>query len=384
MLQSGAFTEITYQEIIDRMKKIILAILVLAVGSRFSAYGQKSAVFYLGTGDKAENSVITLCELNLFNGQVTKIDTFYNPKGPGYLAISPNKKNLYAVSGANTVTAYGIEGDKKLKMINSQSSEGLNPCHVSVHPSGKMAFLANYTGGSFSAYTLKPDGTLNAPAYTEQYEGAGPNTKRQEKAHAHYVASSPDGKYVYVVDLGSDKVMNYVVDVKSGKLTRNPAQPFFSAKPGSGPRHFAMHPSGKSLFLLNELDASLTACAVDKQGVITELQTYPTVPAGLTGNTSSAVHLHPNGKFVYVSNRGHNSISAFRILADGRLEKVDEITKSISIPRDFNIDPSGKFMIVANQNTDNLVIYDVDGKTGKLTFRQESIAVKAPICVTFF
>lgn len=365
------------------MKKIILSTLALVSCIIVSAYSQKSVHFYTGTGDKAGNSVITLCELNLASGQISKIDTFHNAGGPGYVAISPNKRNLYAVSGANTITSYAIQADHKLKRINSQSSEGVNPCHVSVHPSGKMAFSANYTGGSFTAYKLSADGAVSPATYKEQYVGTGPNARRQEKAHAHYAAARPDGKYVYVVDLGSDKIMNYVVDAASGKLSPNPAQPFFKAKPGSGPRHFTISASGKFMFLLNELDATLTSCSIGKGGVIKELQTYETVPAGLTGNTSSAVHLHPNGKFVYVSNRGHNSISAFRIAADGKLEKIDEITKSISIPRDFNIDPTGKYMIVANQAADNLVVYDVDVKTGKLTFKSESISVKAPICVTF-
>jgi 6-phosphogluconolactonase len=365
------------------MKKNAFSTFVFTGLLAFSAFGQKIVPFYVGTGDKTENSVITLCELNLSTGQIARIDTFYNAGGPGYVAVSPNKKNLYAVSGANSITSYAIGADKKLTRLNSQSSEGVNPCHVSVHPSGKMAFSANYTGGSFTAYTLQPDGKVNPATYTEQYVGTGPNTKRQEKAHAHFATASPDGKYVYVTDLGSDKIMNYIVDLKTGKLTPNPAQPFFVAKPGSGPRHLVIHPSGKSLFLLNELEASLTACSINKQGVITALETYPTVPDGLTGNTSAAIHLHPNGKFVYVSNRGYNSISAFKIKGDGSLEKVDEIKKSISIPRDFNIDPTGKFMVVANQDTHNLVVYDVNSQTGKLTFRSESIGIKAPICVAF-
>jgi 6-phosphogluconolactonase len=365
------------------MKKFSAAIVFASLMS-ISAYSQKTVPFYIGTGDKAETSVISLCELNLADGKITRIDSFISPMGPGYLAISPNKKNLYAVSGANKIIAYSIGKDKKLKEINSQSSEGLNPCHVSVHPSGKMAFAANYTGGSFTAYNLKPDGSVSAPAYTEQYVGTGPNAKRQEKAHAHYAAAGPDGKYVYAVDLGSDKIMNYAVDIKSGKLTPNPAQPFFAAKPGSGPRHFVISASGKSLFLLNELEATLTSCTIDSKGIITELKTYATVPDGITGNTSAAIHLHPNGKFVYVSNRGHNSISAFKINTDGTLEKIDEIKRSISIPRDFNFDPSGKYMVIGNQDKNNLTVYNVDGQTGKLTYNSESISVKAPICVTFF
>jgi len=363
------------------MKKLSIVIIILACAITFS-FQNKTIPFYIGTGDKGANSSISLCELDLSTGNITLIDTFNNCVGPGYVAISPNKKNLYAAAGDHKIAAFAIGEDHKLTYLNSQPSEGLNPCHVSVHPSGKMAFVANYTGGSFSAYTLQPDGKVDPATFTQQYAGTGPNTKRQEKAHAHFATASPDGKYVYVTDLGSDKVMNYVPDIKTGKLIPNPAQPFYTAKPGSGPRHLIIHPSGKSLFLLNELEATLTACSIDKKGAISEIETYHTVPEGITGNTSSAIHLHPNGKFVYISNRGHNSISAFKILPNGKLEKIDEITKSISIPRDFNIDPTGKFMIVANQDKNNLVVYKVDD-AGKLAFLKESIAVQAPICVAF-
>ena len=240
-------------------------------------------------------------------------------------------------------------------------------------------------GGFFSDYIFVDYVKLSAPVYKEQYTGSGPNAKRQEKAHAHFATASPDGRYVYVTDLGSDKVMNYSVDVNTGKLTPNAAQPFFSGKPGAGPRHLIIHPAGKRFFLLNELDATVTACSIDKKGVITAIKTYPTIPADYSGptNTSAAIHLHPNGKFVYVSNRGHNSITAFKIQGNGELEMVDQQTKSNATPRDFNIDPTGKFLIVANQSTDNLVVYDVDAATGKFTFKHESIAVKLPICVAF-
>ena len=365
------------------MKKLSVAIIILVCIITFS-FQNKTIPFYIGTQDKGANSSVSLCELDLSTGKITLVDTFNNSVAPGYVSISPNKKNLYAISSDGQLKSFTIGNDKKLTYLNSQPSEGAGPCHISVHPSGKMAFISNYGGGSFSAYTLNADGKLNPPTYTEQFTGTGPNTKRQEKAHAHFATATPNGKYVYVVDLGSDKIMNYVPDLKTGKLTPNPAQPFYSAKPGSGPRHLIIHPNGKSLFLLNELEATLTSCTIDKNGVITSIETYPTLPADFTGNnTSAAIHLHPNNKFVYASNRGHNSISAFKILNDGKLEKVDEITKSISVPRDFNIDPTGKYMIVANQDKDNLVVYTIDPQTGKLTFLHESIAVKAPICVAF-
>lgn len=365
------------------MNKLRFTFIVLLTVISTVTFGQNQIPFYVGTGNKSDNSVITLCHLDPGSGKITVIDSTVNANGPGYLAISPNKKNLYAVSGANKITAYAIQTNQKLQELNNQPSEGVNPCHVSVHPSGKMAFLANYTGGSFSAYPVNTDGTVQAPSFTQQFTGSGPNEKRQEKAHAHFVTSSPNGKYVYVTDLGSDKIMNYVVNTATGKLTANPAQEFYQGKPGAGPRHFAITPSGKFLYLLNELDATVTSCTVDSKGVIKALSAYETVPAGITGNTSSAVHIHPNGKFVYVSNRGHNSISAFRILSNGELEKVDEATKGISIPRDFNFDPSGKYMIVGNQDKNNLTVYAVDEKTGKMAFKQESVSIKAPICITF-
>ncbi|KAA0989840.1 lactonase family protein [Dyadobacter aurulentus] len=365
------------------MKKMIFPLL-LSGAALLVSFQDKTVPFYIGTQDKGANSSITLCELNLSTGQITVVDTFNNSVGPGYVAVSPDKKFLYAAGGNNKIDAYTIGRDKKLTYLNSQSSEGANPCHVAVHPSGKMVLAANYTGGSFTAYPAAADGKLGAPIYKEQYSGSGPNEKRQEKAHAHFATASPDGKFVYVTDLGSDKVMNYVVDAKNSKLVPNPAQPFFTGKPGAGPRHLIIHSSGKSLFLLNELEATVTSCSIDKKGIITEIKTYPTVPAEFTGtNTSAAIHLHPNGKFVYVSNRGHNSISAFAIKSNGELEMVDQQTKSIATPRDFNIDPSGKLMIVANQSADNLVVYHVDPATGKFTFKHESIAVKLPICVAF-
>jgi 6-phosphogluconolactonase len=365
------------------MRKLVAVLALLMAGFVSVSFQDKTVAFYIGTSDRGANSSVSLCELNMSTGQITLVDTFNNCVGPGYVAISPDKKNLYAVGG-DKIVAFAIGADKKLTYLNSESSNGAGPCHVSVHNSGKAAYVSNYGGGSFAAYALQADGKVAPATLTQQYEGKGPNEKRQDKAHAHFATPTPDGKYVYVTDLGSDKIMNYVAD-KNGALKPNPAQPFFSGKPGAGPRHLIIHPSGKALFLLNELEATLTSCSIDKNGVITAINTYPTIPTDYSGpsNTSSAIHLHPNGKFVYVSNRGHNSISAFKIGANGVLEMVDQQTKSISTPRDFNIDPSGKFMIVANQSTDNLVVYDVDAATGKFTFKQESIGVKAPICVAF-
>lgn len=366
------------------MRKLISLTLILILGVSGFSFKDKTVLFYIGSQDKTENAAVSLCELDLATGQITLKESFKTAPGPGYVSISPNKKSLYAVTSDNKISAYAIGADHKLSYLNNQSSEGVNPCHVSVDPAGKMAFVSNYTGGSFTAYTLAADGKVNPPVYTQQFTGTGPNVKRQEKAHAHFSSATPNGKYVYTVDLGTDHVMNYVVNPQTGELKPNPAQTAFNAKPGSGPRHFAISKSGKYLYLLNELDVTLTACSIDDAGVIKQIATYQTVPADFKEpNTSAAVHIHPNGKFVYTSNRGHNSISAFQIKSDGTLEKVDEQTQAIKTPRDFNIDPTGKYMIVANQDKDNLVVYEINPKTGKLTFKHESISIKLPICVAF-
>jgi 6-phosphogluconolactonase len=366
------------------MRKLLSLALVLFLGVPGISFKEKTVLFYIGSQDKTENASISLCELDLSTGKITLKDSFKTSPGPGYVSISPNKKNLYAVTSDNKISAYAIGADQKLTYLNSQASEGINPCHVSVDASGKMAFVSNYTGGSFTAYTLGADGKVNPATYSQQFTGAGPNEKRQEKPHAHFTFTTPNGKYAYVTDLGTDHVMNYVVNTQTGELKPNPAQAAFNTKPGAGPRHFVISPSGKYLYLLNELDLKVTACSISETGVINAIASYPTIPADFKEpSTSAAIHLHPNGKFVYTSNRGHNSISAFEIQPNGELEKVGEVTQAIKTPRDFNIDPTGKYMIVANQDKDNLVVYEINAKTGKLTFKQESIAVRLPICVAF-
>ena len=345
---------------------------------------QNTARFYVGSGNKGTDSAITLCELNLKDGTVTVVDTFKNVQGPGYVSLSPDQKYLYSVNQDHTIAAFAVGKEGTLTYLDKQPAEGVNPCHVSVHPSGKMAFLANYTSGTWAAYPIGANGEVKAASATYAFTGSGPDKSRQEKPHAHCAIPSPNGKYVYISDLGTDRLMNYTVDAKSGKVLPNPAQAYFSTQPGAGPRHMAFHPPGKYLYLLNEMKATLTACAVDGNGIVKEIETVNTVPADFSGkNTSAAVHVHPNGKFVYASNRGYNSIHAYEIQKNGSLKSVGEVREGIDIPRDFNFDPSGTFMVVGNQKTNDLVVYKVDPKTGAMTFLSKSIALKDPICFVF-
>ena len=247
-----------------------------------------------------------------------------------------------------------------------------------------MAFLANYGSGSWAAYPVDESGKLLPASANFQFSGTGPDKSRQEIPHAHCAVPSPDGNFVYVTDLGTDRLMNYKIDQKTRQIVANPAQAYFSTKPGAGPRHLVIHPSGKYLYLLDEMHTTLMACAIDPKGVVTEIETVPTIPADFKEkNTSAAIRLHPNGKYVYVSNRGYHSIHGFEILKNGRLKSIGEVRQELDTPRDFNFDPSGKFMVVGNQKTNDLTVYRVDPKTGKMTFLRKSIALKEPICVQF-
>lgn len=346
---------------------------------------EKGIDFMIGSTDKSDSAGVHYASLNPETGDISLLGFSKTAPGPGYISFSPDKKALFVVTGDHRISSYGVS-EGKLALISSQPSGGLNPCHVSVLPSGKMAFLANYSDGSFSAYGIEEGFKLTPAVYTEKYEGSGPDEGRQEKPHAHSAVVAPGGRFVYVADLGTDRVMNYSIDDKERKVVPNPAQPFFSVAPGSGPRHLVIHPGGKWLYLLNELTATITAASVDENGVLSLIDTYPTIPADYTepGNTSAAIRLHPAGKFLYVSNRGYDAIHGFRIGEDGRLAKINEVRENIGVPRDFNLDPSGRFLIVGNLKTNNLTVLTVDPETGSLAFRSVSGGnVASPSCIEF-
>ncbi len=375
-----ALTDATPQ--IIQLMNYILTLLALSLFTVTQA--QKKARFYVGTQARGTESVITLCELDLVNGQVTRITAFGGVIGPGYVSLSPDKKYLYSANQDNSISAFAVGNDGTLALLGTQPDAGRNPCHVSVHPSGKMAFLANYGSGSWAAYPIDRAGKLLPATANFQFSGSGPDKSRQEKPHAHCAVPSPNGRNVYVTDLGTDRVMNYTVDIITGRVLPNAAQPEFSTKPGAGPRHLVVHSTGNFLYLLNELHTSLTAYALDSQGKATELQTLPTVPADYKeNNTSAAIREHPNGRFIYVSNRGYDSIHGYELLKDGTMKSIGEVREGIATPRDFNFDPSGRFLVVGNQKSNDLTVYKVDPKTGKLSFLSKSITLKDPICFQF-
>jgi 6-phosphogluconolactonase len=350
--------------------------------------------FYVGSSDGSLEHSIFLCELDSSKGQVSIVDSFPGSKASSYLALSPDKDFLYAIDETRSdpekkypsVTSFQVtDQEGRLKMMNRQSSEGRGPCHVSCHPDGSYIFVANYSEGNIAAYPLADDGSISPASDVIQHTGSGPD-KRQTKAYAHYITSDPSGNFILAADLGADKVFIYKFDRDSGKLTPNPEQEYFATEPGAGPRHLAFHPTKPYLFIVNELNGTVISCSFDqKTGRIKEFDTESNLPADFTGNNyPAAVRVHPDGQYVYASNRvGDNSISVFRIGGSGDIERIQVMEDVPAHPRDFNIDPSGKFLVVAGQQGNAIELFRIDGNTGKLKRTGQKIQMKAPACILF-
>ncbi len=284
------------------------------------------------------------------------------------------------------MSAFRIEpASGRLELLNQQSSGGAGPCHVTVDPTGRNALVANYGGGSVSVLPLGDDGKLGPASAFVQHQGSSVNPRRQQGPHAHSINLDPAGRFAFVADLGLDKIMVYRFDAAAGTLTPN--DPAWAAvAPGSGPRHFAFHPSGKFAYVINELASSLTAFRYDApRGALEEVQTVSSLPAGpVEGNSTAEVQVHPSGKFVYGSNRGHDSIAVFAVDgASGKLKLVEHESTQGKTPRNFGVDPTGRFLLACNQASDTIVGFRIDQETGALTPTVQTLSVPSPVCVKF-
>jgi 6-phosphogluconolactonase len=283
------------------------------------------------------------------------------------------------------VSAFSLDRKTgQLKPLNHQSSEGAGPCHVSTDKTGKVAMVANYGSGSIASLPIKADGSLEKAASAVQHEGSSVHPTRQASPHAHSINVSPDNRFAVAADLGMDKVMVYKLDPAKGTLTAS--DPAFAETPkGGGPRHFAFHPSGRFAYVCNEIKSSVTAFAYDaSKGSLTEIQTITTLPEEVERNSTAEIQVHPSGKFLYCSNRGHDSLAIFTIdEKTGKLTAAGHQKTLGRTPRNFGIDPTGAFVIACNQNTDNVAVFKVDQQSGKLTQVGEPVSVPAPVCVKF-
>jgi 6-phosphogluconolactonase len=353
----------------------------------------KEMLVYIGTytSGKSKSEGIYIYKLNLLIGELKPYKTIKNVVEPSFLAIDKQHRYLYAVNetemfeGKNSgaISAFVInQTDGNLQFLNKQPSLGGAPCHVSISDNGKFVLVANYLGGNVAVFPVEKDGKLGALIDLEQHSGTGANKDRQEAAHAHSINFDKSNRYAVACDLGIAKILVYKFDSKTGKLELN-EQPFFQTRTGAGPRHFAFHPNGKSAFVINELDSTITTFFYDgNRGTLKENQTVPTLPADFSGaNTCADIHVSPNGKFLYGSNRGHDSIVSYRIDKKGKLEFIEHTSTGGKTPRNFAIDPTGKFLLAANQNSDSVVVFRIDEKSGKLTASGIKAQVPMPVCL---
>jgi 6-phosphogluconolactonase len=344
-------------------------------------------IAYVGTYTRPNKSKgIYAWKFTASTGKLTPIGLVGETASPSFLAVHPNHKFLYAVNEignfegkrAGSVSSFAMDTKTgQLKLLNTVSTKGDGPCHLGVDPSGKWLYVANYGGGSAAEYSIKDDGSLSEATNFVQHTGSSANKQRQSGPHAHSTVFSPDGKSVYINDLGLDEILSY----KVGGMTPNDP-PFVKIAPGSGPRHLAFAPNGKFAYALTEMTGSVVAFKYSN-GKFEELQT---IPAGEAApNLSGAeIFVHPNGKFVYASIRGLNHIAVFAVdSAKGTLTPVERIPSGGKTPRNFAIDPTGAFMLVAHQDSDNITEFKIDQKTGKLTSTGDTLEAFAPVCVIF-
>ena len=350
---------------------------------------------YVGTYTKDKSKGIYAYQFDAATGDLKELGLAAAVDNPSFVNLHPNGKFLYAVSESSPtaekrdgyVTAYSIDkASGKLTKLNDVLSGGGGPCHLVVDKTGKALLVANYGAGSVASFPINADGSLKPAASTIQHKGSSADKQRQSGPHAHSVNLSKDNRFLIVGDLGLDQVMIYKLNPATATLTPNDP-PFAKVAAGSGPRHFNFHPNGKYGYVINEMALTVTAFKWDsKKGALTEIQTISTLPkdADRKGASTAEVLVHPSGKWLYGSNRGHNTIALFNINpADGKLTAVDHTSTQGKIPRNFRIDPTGNYLFAGNQNTDNMLLFRIDQTTGKLTPTGKQVEVGAPVSIRF-
>jgi 6-phosphogluconolactonase len=366
-------------------------------GGRTSAQGKGDVLVYLGAyTTQGRNKGIHVSRLDLAKGVLSPPELVAEIVNPSFLAIHPTRDFLYAASEigdyegkrSGSVSAFAFDrASGRLRALNRQSSVGSGPAHLVVDPAGRNALVANYGGGSIAVLPIAEDGSLRPASAFVQHTGSSVDPERQKQPHAHSINVEAAGRFAYAADLGIDRILIYQFDAAKGILTTNDP-PFAPVEPGSGPRHFAFHPGGRFAYVINEMPLTITAFTRDAtRGGLTAIQTISTLPADRprqAGDSTAEVQVHPSGRFLYGSNRGHDSIAVFAIdETTGRLAFVQTVPTQGRTPRNFGIDPSGTYLLAANQNSDSVVVFRIDPKTGRLTPTGSTISVGAPVCVKF-
>ncbi len=355
-----------------------------------------SLLVYFGTYTGAKSRGIYVSRLDVASGALSAAELAAETANPSFLAVHPSRAFLYAVNEINdyggkptgSVTAFAIDQSTgKLRALNQQPSGGTGPAHLVVDKTGRNVLVANYGGGSVAVLPIGADGRLAQPSATIQHTGSSVNPERQKQPHAHSINLDPENRFAYAADLGIDKIMIYRFNPGQGSLAANDP-PFAAVDAGAGPRHFAMHPNGRFAYVINEMHCTITVFTRDAaRGGLTPLQTISTLPPGQPAApdySTAEVQVHPSGRFLYGSNRGHDSIAVFTIdPQSGRLTFVAAEPPGGRTPRHFGIDPSGTFLLAANQRSDSVTVFRINPQTGRLTSAGQVLEVGAPVCVKF-
>jgi 6-phosphogluconolactonase len=354
----------------------------------------RQRILYVGTYTSVKSEGIYIFTFKESTGELVHSSTVKGVVEPSFLAIDGKGRFLYSVNETTefagkptgALSAFSIDRNTgNLSLLNQRASLGGSPCHVIVDATARFVLVANYTGGNVSVFPIRVDGSLGEATDTVQHHGSGPNKERQEAPHAHCVMLDKSNRYAFVVDLGLDKIMVYRFDERNGKFT--PANPqWVQLKPGAGPRHFVFHPNSKFAYVINELDSTLTAFTFNSvKGGLVSIQTVSTLPHGFSGTSYCAdLHFSPSGKFLYGSNRGHNSIVVFGVDGStGKLTYLEHAETQGKTPRNFTIDPTGRFLLAANQHSDTVVTLRIDQNTGRLKPTGLVAEVPTPVCLKF-
>lgn len=356
----------------------------------------KEFFVYFGTYTGPKSKGIYRSRLDVATGKLSPAEVAAECSAPAFLAAHPTEKFLYAIDEASDpatkpgrgLAAYSL--DQKtggLVLLNEQTAGGSGPCHLTVDHDGKSVLVANYGGGSVAAVPLQPDGRLGALGTFIQHAGSSVNAARQKGPHAHVIVVAPDNRFALTADLGLDKILVYRLDAAKATLAPNtPA--FATVPPGSGPRHLAFHPGGKFVYVISEMLCTMAVFRYDAaRGELTDIQNISTLPPGETvkaGTSTAEVVAHPGGKFLFGSNRGHNTIAVFAIdQKTGQLTHIENQPTLGKTPRHFAVDPTGTWLLAENQDSDNVVVFRIDPQSGHLTPTGQSLAVPSPVCAIF-
>ncbi len=378
---------------ITRIYFLLFAILFLFTLPISSQPPSHKYFVYVGTYTaKTQSKGIYLYEFSSDTGKLTPKGIAAKAADPSWVAVHPNGKFLYAANESgktSAVSAYSIDPKSgNLKLLNQLPSLGEDPCHLSFDQTGKYLFVANYTSGTVAVFPILPDGKLGEHTALVKDAGTlGPNKERQEAPHAHWSAVSANNHLVYVADLGLDRVLIYKFDDSNGALATGESAGHFSAvlTPGAGPRHVIFAPGGKFMYVLAEIQSSVTVFAIDNQDVYRSVQEISALPKDFTGHNDAAeIAIEPTGKFLYTSNRGHDSIAIFAIdPAKGTLSPLAIVPTGGKEPRHFAIDPTGHYLLAENEHSNSIAEFRIDPATGNLTPTGTATQVPSPVCIAF-